>query len=205
MGRPFNVAAVEEKWQARWAEDGTYEVDNDDPRERFYALCMYPYPVGLGPPGPRAQLHLRRPGRALPDNARQGGTVALRLRLLRPRRPRTPPSRPGATRASITEARMEELKSSVLPSGRRLRLAPRGVQPRPRVHAVLPDDLPGVLRSRPGLPGGGAGQLVPRLRHGAGQRAGPGRRHLRAIRRPRRAPELRTVVLQDHRLRRGAA
>jgi leucyl-tRNA synthetase len=46
MARPFDVTAVEAKWQARWLDEGTYQVDNDDPRERFYALCMYPYPSG---------------------------------------------------------------------------------------------------------------------------------------------------------------
>src|ERR1700685_1854718 len=46
MNRPFDVTAVEEKWQARWLDEGTYEVDNDDPRERYYALSMYPYPSG---------------------------------------------------------------------------------------------------------------------------------------------------------------
>ena len=40
MARPFDVTTVEAKWQARWLDEGTYEVDNDDPRERFYALCM---------------------------------------------------------------------------------------------------------------------------------------------------------------------
>ena len=29
-----------------WAEHGTYEVDNDDPRPHWYTLCMYPYPSG---------------------------------------------------------------------------------------------------------------------------------------------------------------
>ncbi|MFY9784048.1 MAG: leucine--tRNA ligase [Acidimicrobiales bacterium] len=46
MSRPFDVVAVEEKWQARWLDEGTYDVDNDDPRERYYALTMYPYPSG---------------------------------------------------------------------------------------------------------------------------------------------------------------
>jgi leucyl-tRNA synthetase len=46
MSRPFDVIAVEEKWQARWLDEGTYDVDNDDPRERYYALTMYPYPSG---------------------------------------------------------------------------------------------------------------------------------------------------------------
>jgi len=51
MARPFDVTAIEKKWQARWLDEGTYEVDNDDPRERFYALCMYPYPSGAAHQG----------------------------------------------------------------------------------------------------------------------------------------------------------
>jgi leucyl-tRNA synthetase len=51
MARPFNVTEVEAKWQARWLDEGAYEVDNDDPRERFYALCMYPYPSGAAHQG----------------------------------------------------------------------------------------------------------------------------------------------------------
>jgi leucyl-tRNA synthetase len=51
MNRPFDVVAVEEKWQARWLDEGTYEVDNDDPRERYFALCMYPYPSGAAHQG----------------------------------------------------------------------------------------------------------------------------------------------------------
>src|SRR6202167_3269099 len=46
MARPFDVMTIEKKWQDRWLEDGTYEVDNDDQRERYYALSMYPYPSG---------------------------------------------------------------------------------------------------------------------------------------------------------------
>jgi leucyl-tRNA synthetase len=46
MPDPYNPQVIEAKWQARWRDEGTYEVDNDDPRPRFYALCMYPYPSG---------------------------------------------------------------------------------------------------------------------------------------------------------------
>src|SRR5688572_21523199 len=42
----YDIGAIERTWQQRWADDGTYQVDNDDPRPRFYALCMYPYPSG---------------------------------------------------------------------------------------------------------------------------------------------------------------
>lgn len=51
MARPFDVVALETKWQRLWKESGLYEVENDDPRERFYALCMYPYPSGAAHQG----------------------------------------------------------------------------------------------------------------------------------------------------------
>ncbi len=54
MARAYDVNAVERKWQRHWADEGTYEIDNDDPREKFYALCMYPYPSG-----PAHQGHVR--------------------------------------------------------------------------------------------------------------------------------------------------
>jgi leucyl-tRNA synthetase len=42
----YDPQAIEAKWQTWWAEHGTYEVDNDDPRPHWYTLCMYPYPSG---------------------------------------------------------------------------------------------------------------------------------------------------------------
>ena len=54
MARAYDVGAVEQKWQRRWADEGTYEIENDDPRDKFYALCMYPYPSG-----PAHQGHVR--------------------------------------------------------------------------------------------------------------------------------------------------
>jgi leucyl-tRNA synthetase len=46
MARAYDVIAVEKKWQRRWLEEGTYEVDADDPRPPWYVLTMYPYPSG---------------------------------------------------------------------------------------------------------------------------------------------------------------
>ncbi len=42
----YDPQAIEPRWQEFWREDRTYEVDNDDPRDRYYVLCMYPYPSG---------------------------------------------------------------------------------------------------------------------------------------------------------------
>ena len=46
--------AIEPRWQQYWRDHATYEVDNDDPRPRYYVLCMYPYPSG-----PAHQGHVR--------------------------------------------------------------------------------------------------------------------------------------------------
>ena len=54
MAEGHDPQAVEAKWQARWADEGTYEVDNDDPRPTYYVLSMYPYPSG-----PAHQGHVR--------------------------------------------------------------------------------------------------------------------------------------------------
>ncbi len=40
--------AVETKWQARWAHDGTNEVDLDGASRPFYNLMMFPYPSAEG-------------------------------------------------------------------------------------------------------------------------------------------------------------
>lgn len=46
MTEKYDFAVIEEKWQRRWTESGMYCVDEDDPRPKFYDLCMYPYPSG---------------------------------------------------------------------------------------------------------------------------------------------------------------
>jgi leucyl-tRNA synthetase len=50
----YDFREVEERWQRRWDEDGTYRVELDDPRPPYYVLCMYPYPSG-----PAHQGHIR--------------------------------------------------------------------------------------------------------------------------------------------------
>ncbi|MCC7078987.1 MAG: leucine--tRNA ligase [Acidimicrobiia bacterium] len=43
---PYDPQEIEARWQERWLSEGTYEVDNADPRPPYYVLCMYPYPSG---------------------------------------------------------------------------------------------------------------------------------------------------------------
>ena len=43
----YDPAAIEPRWQARWAELRLYDTDlDDDSRPRYYLLTMYPYPSG---------------------------------------------------------------------------------------------------------------------------------------------------------------
>ncbi len=44
--RRYDHKAVEAKWQARWDDERTYRVRDDDPRPKWYELHMYPYPSG---------------------------------------------------------------------------------------------------------------------------------------------------------------
>ena len=44
----YDPAEIEPRWQAVWEEEGQYRASEDpeDPRPRFYALDMFPYPSG---------------------------------------------------------------------------------------------------------------------------------------------------------------
>ena len=42
----FDPTAYEQGWRDRWEADGLYRTPDDDPREKFYLLTMYPYPSG---------------------------------------------------------------------------------------------------------------------------------------------------------------
>src|SRR5260370_337208 len=47
MDEKYFPEKIEEKWQQRWAETGAFEAHDDDPRPKFYALEMLPYPSGF--------------------------------------------------------------------------------------------------------------------------------------------------------------
>jgi leucyl-tRNA synthetase len=42
----YNARESEPRWQARWDEQGIFATRNDDPREKYYVLEMFPYPSG---------------------------------------------------------------------------------------------------------------------------------------------------------------
>ena len=45
----YNFREIEKKWQKRWVEEKTYQVTEDDSKQKFYVLNMFPYPSGAGP------------------------------------------------------------------------------------------------------------------------------------------------------------
>ena len=42
----WNPKALDQKWQRRWHETGMHTVSDDDSRQNWYELTMYPYPSG---------------------------------------------------------------------------------------------------------------------------------------------------------------
>src|ERR1017187_1749724 len=116
MSRAYDVVSVETKWQLRWAEEGTYEGDTDDPRPPWYVLTMYPYPSG-----PAHMGHVRN---------YTFGDLLVRHRTMSGYGVLSPfgfdsfglPAenaaiKGGALPREYTEARIAELKSSVLRLG----------------------------------------------------------------------------------------
>jgi leucyl-tRNA synthetase len=71
MARRYDASEIEPKWVKVWDDEGLYRAsdDPDDPRPRFYALDMFPYPSG--------DLHM---GHA---EAFSGGDVIARYQTMR--------------------------------------------------------------------------------------------------------------------------
>ncbi len=44
----YNFRDIEKKWQKRWVESKTYQVKEDESKQKFYVLNMFPYPSGAG-------------------------------------------------------------------------------------------------------------------------------------------------------------
>ncbi len=116
MARAYDVEGIEQKWQRHWEEAGTYQIDNDDPREKFYALCMYPYPSGAAHQG-----HVRN---------YTFGDLAVRYQTMQGKGVLSPfgfdsfglPAENAAIKTgthprTFTEARIKELKSSLVRLG----------------------------------------------------------------------------------------
>lgn len=48
MAEEINLVQIQEKWQKKWDESKTFEVDFNNKKKKFYILEMFPYPSGSG-------------------------------------------------------------------------------------------------------------------------------------------------------------
>ncbi len=46
MPDKYEPQAIEKKWQQKWADDKLYQVKDDNPKPKWYALTMFPYTSG---------------------------------------------------------------------------------------------------------------------------------------------------------------
>ena len=44
----YNFREIEKKWRQKWVEDKTYKVAEDESKQKYYVLNMFPYPSGAG-------------------------------------------------------------------------------------------------------------------------------------------------------------
>ena len=44
----YNFRDIEKKWQQQWVRQHTYQVAEDDSKQKYYVLNMFPYPSGAG-------------------------------------------------------------------------------------------------------------------------------------------------------------
>ena len=40
----YNFRDIEKKWQKQWVDHKTYQVKEDESKQKFYVLNMFPYP-----------------------------------------------------------------------------------------------------------------------------------------------------------------
>ena len=169
----YDPRAIQEKWQARWAEMDLFRAsdDPDDDRPRTYMLDMFPYPSG--------DLHM---GHA---EAYAIGDAMARYFFQRGHNVLHPigwdafglPAENAAIRnnthpADWTYAEHRD-PGRLVPAVRGLlRLVAPAADLRPGLLPLEPVAVPALLRARPGLPQGRLRQLVPGRPDRAGQRAG---------------------------------
>jgi leucyl-tRNA synthetase len=68
MDKIYNFQKIEQKWQKRWEEEGTFKISVKQAKKKFYLLEMFPYPSG--------ELHMGHM-----RNYTIGDTVARFLRM----------------------------------------------------------------------------------------------------------------------------
>ena len=44
----YNFSEIEQKWRKFWAENKTFQAEDESTKPKFYVLDMFPYPSGAG-------------------------------------------------------------------------------------------------------------------------------------------------------------
>ena len=181
----YDPQTIEAKWQRVWEDERAFHDAEPRPRRGGGRAPLVPagdapVPVGVAPHGARPQLHDgRRPDAPAPAE-RLARAAPDGLRLVRPAcRECCDPRR----RASAQEHRALHRPHARADEAAGLgdRLGPRGLSAPARVLPLDAVAVPEVLRARPRVPEGGAGQLVPERPDGRRERVRH-RRPLRALR-----------------------
>ena len=204
-----NPQQIEAKWQRVWEDERAFHIAEP----------------GAGEPAPRATGTSSRCCRTRPGNGMHMGHVLnytmgdvithFRRRngwtVLRPMGwdafglpAENAAIREGGHPREITERNIETIRAQMKRLGWAIDWDREVSSHEPELLPLDAVAVPAVLRARPGLPQGGAGQLVPERPDRRRERVRR-RRPLRALRRRGRAAEHDAVVLQDHGLRGRAA
>ena len=200
----YDHAAIESKWRERWDRDDLYRVDDTAPGEKWYSLTMYPYPSGVlhighwfafVAPDIFARLQRMRGGNVLFPM----GFDAFGL-----------PAENAAIRHNIhpskwTYENIAAMRKQYAQMGAMIDWSREVVTSDPEYYRWNQWLFLRMLERGLAYRAKGAVWWCPEGPDGAGQRAGAGGKHLRALRQRSLQARPGAVVLPHHRLRRGAA
>ena len=157
---PYDHLAVERKWQRRWEADGLHRTPDDDPRPKWYALTMFPYPSGdlhighwfmyTAPDAYARHMRMRGYNVLFPMGFDSFGLPAENAAI----RNQTPPGG-----VDVREHRADAPPVPLDGDSDRLGAGDRHL--RPVLLPLEPVAVPQVVRGGTGLPRRGARQLVP--------------------------------------------